>query len=226
MFIFYHFWRVNSLLKVLFAGLLVSFLGTLPFGTINITAFQIAASQNISQAILFAIAVILVELVAVRITLVGANKLNFKHKAFKVLLPLVVIFLLWLAFSSFFSAGETKPQQTTAALFPGIQSAFLLGILLGVLNPLQFPFWLGWNSILISKNILHNTKNNYSFYMTGIAIGSFGALLIFILAGKLIFKHYEEYHSLIAVVAGFLYLSFAVYIPYRFYKLKSKVSLR
>jgi len=60
--------------KIIVYGLLISFLGSLPLGTLNVTAFQIASTENLYAAIMFAIAVTLVELLAVKITLIGAEK--------------------------------------------------------------------------------------------------------------------------------------------------------
>jgi len=209
---------LNKHIKIAFAGLLISFLGSLPFGTLNVTAFNIAAVQNIGDAILFAISVIFIELLAVIITLKGANKINFKSKLFYFASPLAVFLLMYLAISSFNSAIYSGNMNLDTHLFPMIHSPILLGLLLSVLNPLHIPFWMGWNTALIGRGLLENTKKMYRFYMIGIGSGSMAAYLIFILSGNFIFKNYQQYNYIIAYILGSLYIGFAIYLSFLFFK--------
>ena len=209
---------MNKYIKIALTGLLISFLGSLPFGTLNITAFNIAATQSINDAILFALAVVLVELLAVLLTLKGASKINYKSRIFYYASPLAVILLLYLATSSFTTAINPQEMNANSHLFPMIQSPILLGLLLSVLNPLHIPFWMGWNTALIGKGLLENTKNMHRYYITGIGIGSIGAYLIFIFSGNYIFKNYQEYNYIIAFILGCLYAGFALYLSFLFLK--------
>jgi threonine/homoserine/homoserine lactone efflux protein len=206
------------MLKIFASGLLISFLGTLPLGTLNITAFQIAASQNVNEAIVFAIAVIIVELIVVLITLYGAKKINFSSKLFFYMLPLGVFLLTHLAILSFTSAYTTESLESSLNLFPMIKSSFTLGLLLSVINPMHFPFWMSWNSFLITRKTLSNKPGIYPSYVTGIGLGSIAGLMIFILAGKIIFQNYQQYSFIISFAIGCLYTFFALFLLYSFYK--------
>lgn len=209
---------MNKYIKIVFAGLLISFLGSLPFGTLNITAFNIAATQNINDAILFTFAVVFIELLAVYITLKGVNKINFKSKFFYYGLPFAILLLLYLAISNFISASNPQEMKMNLPLFPMIQSPILLGLLLSVLNPLHIPFWMGWNTALTGKGLLENTKKMHRFYMTGIASGSITAYFIFIFSGNFIFKNYQQYNYIIAFILGCLYVGFAIYLSFLLFK--------
>ena len=206
------------MLKIFVSGVLISFLGTLPLGTLNITAFQIAASQNVNEAVVFAIAVIIVELIVVLITLYGAKKINFSSKLFVFILPLGIFLLTHLAISSFVSAFTHEALESNANLFPMIKSSFALGLLLSVINPMHFPFWMSWNSVLVTRKTLSNKPGIYSSYVTGIGLGSIAGLMIFILAGKIIFQNYQQYSFIISFAMGCLYTFFALFLIYRFYK--------
>lgn len=208
-----------------FYGLLISFVGALPLGTLNITAFNIAASQDVWEALLFSLAAVFVELVVVRFTLAGNKKINFNGKLSFYVLPFAVGLLLYLAISSFMSAGGAQELKTSAAVFPMIQSSVLLGLLLSVSNPLHIPFWVGWNRLLVSKRVLHNTLGSYASYILGIGIGSMGALLIFIFLGKHIFGNYQQYSSMIALIMGCLYLGFSFYLLFLLYKKHLKLKI-
>ncbi|HSB94394.1 MAG TPA: hypothetical protein VLC28_14825, partial [Flavitalea sp.] len=62
-----------KLFRVFVSGMFISFLGTLPLGTLNISAMQISVSDGIRPALLFAVGALLVEIIYVRISLVAMN---------------------------------------------------------------------------------------------------------------------------------------------------------
>ena len=207
-----------KVLKIFSSGLLVSLLGALPVGTLNITAFQISSTQNLNQAFLFAVAVILVELIVVGLLLSGADKIIIYSKQAIYLLPFAIILLLYLAVTNFISAGNGSVPEQSVNLFPIVKSSFLLGLLLSTFNPMQIPFWVGWNSVLTEKKILENKPGIYLSYLTGIGAGTFAGLALFIVAGKFIFINYQQYSFIIGYITGFLYLLFALYFLVRFYR--------
>jgi threonine/homoserine/homoserine lactone efflux protein len=207
---------MNSHLKILSTGLLISFLGTLPLGTLNTTAFQISASRNMEQALMFSLAVILIEVLVVIITLIGGNRINYSSKIFSFIMPLAITLLLYLSVSNFASANNVLANKPTSMLFPLIKSAFLLGLVLSTLNPMHIPFWMGWNSILIARKSLNNSPGMYTSYVTGISIGSFAGFLVFIILGNLILESYQRYSFIIAFAMGILYLGFATYLLYKY----------
>ncbi len=213
-------------LHVFTSGLLISFLGTLPIGTLNITAFQIAASKSITDAVIFALAVVLIELIVVRITLIGAKKINLNGKLSFYLFPLGVALLLYLAISSFMSLETVSEIGTTSNIFPTIQSTFILGLLLSALNPMHIPFWMGWNRVLINKSILDNKPKNRASYIIGIGLGSMLGILIFIYAGNYIFQSYQEYRFIITLLLSTLYLGFSLYLMFLFYKKHLKLKFQ
>ena len=71
------------LIKVFFWGLLVSFLGSLPLGTLNVAAMQISVQESIHNAILFSLGSLTVEMIYVRISLVGINWVRRQKKLFR-----------------------------------------------------------------------------------------------------------------------------------------------
>lgn len=205
-------------LKIYSSGLLISFFGSLPFGSLNITVFQISASQTTNAALIFALAAILVELAIVRLSLSLTDKLKTGSKLFTYLIPVTIILLLFLAFSNFRSASNSSGIELSKSPFPLIQSPFFLGLLMSALNPMHLPFWTGWNSVLIAKNTLDRQPGMFSFYISGIALGSIAGFLVFIFAGQLIFKNYTKYSALISTGMSLFYLGFALYLITTYFK--------
>ncbi|WP_422861585.1 LysE family transporter [Flagellimonas sp. W118] len=214
---------MNKYAKIGFSGLLVSFLGALPLGTLNITAFDIAASQSLTSAIWFASAVVLVELIVVRLTLFGNERLQFGEKLSNYLIPFGIVLLLYLAIISFMASAQISEMGSKVNLLPQINSAFILGFLLSALNPLHIPFWMTWNKVLASKGILDTSKKSYALYITGIGIGSLMGLGVFIFAGKYIFTNYESYGMITNLLMGLLYLGFSIYLMFLLVKKRLKL---
>ncbi len=213
-------------LKVLFSGFLISFLGALPLGTLNLTAFDISASQGIASALWFAIAVILVELAVVRLAIYGNEKLTLTDRISSYLFPLGIVLLLYLAIISFLDASQVSEAGSKTTLLPQIGSPFILGLLLSALNPLHFPFWMTWTKVLSTKGVLEKSARSYGFYIWGIGVGSLLGLLIFIFLGKYVFGNYQEYSKVTNFLMGLLYLGFSLYLIFLLIKKRLNLKLQ
>ena len=64
---------MTKLFHIFFWGLLISFLGSLPLGTLNVAAMQIGIQESVQNAIWFSMGSLLVEMVYVRISLIGID---------------------------------------------------------------------------------------------------------------------------------------------------------
>src|SRR6185369_13181315 len=101
-----------SLLRVFMAGMLISFLGTLPLGSLNISAMQVAIGENIKNAVRFALGVALVEVLYVRLSLQAVHWITTHGPVFHALEWMTAGLFVVLAVSSFLTArrkaGEKK----------------------------------------------------------------------------------------------------------------------
>ena len=82
---------MGRLLRVFFAGMIVSFLGSLPLGTLNVAAMQIAITDGVPPALLFGLGMLLVEMIYVRISLVAMDWVRRQKTLLKILDWLTVI---------------------------------------------------------------------------------------------------------------------------------------
>lgn len=212
----------NSIVVFLY-GLVISFLGSLPFGTLNLTAFQLATSGSLSDAYTFVAAVVIIELCIVYITLIAAHKIIQHRKLFSIFLVPAILLLIYLSVSAFSSAGAVSSLHIHPSVFPGITSPLLLGILLSVFNPLLIPFWMSWNSILLAKKKMDNSSETKASYITGIGLGSAMAISLFIIVGKQSTEYLSGYHNLISYSMSLVYLGFALYLLFRHYKNRIKL---
>ena len=209
---------MNRTIKILLTGLVISFFGSLPLGTLNITAFQIANSKSIFEGILFAFAVVFVEIFVVRLTLITFIKKDLLKSFSCYLYPISILLITYLSLINFCNYNQNLQIEKTFHLFPTISSPILLGLLLSTFNPIQIPFWVGWNAILISKKILDKSFTSILAYLLGIGVGTLSALLAFIFVGSNILEKKSGYSKNFSLVIGFLYLGFSIYLIVLFYK--------
>lgn len=192
---------MHPLLKIFFTGMLVSFIGSLPLGTLNIAAMQISVSDGVKAAMLFSIGSLLVEIIYVRISLVAMDWVRKQEKLLKALEWVTLLIVLALAVSSFYAA--IHPGTSKNIVLSSTLPKFLLGVVMCAVNPVQIPFWFGWSTVLFTKKVLLPRNDHYNSYILGIGIGTFMGNLIFIFGGLLIAsKINNNQHILNWVIGG------------------------
>jgi threonine/homoserine/homoserine lactone efflux protein len=196
------------LLKIFFWGLMVSFLGSLPLGTLNVAAMQISVQENIRNAILFSLGSLSVEMVYVRISLVGINWIRKQKKLFKWMEWIALAIVVALAIGSFIAAG--KPQHAKNVMLDNNINRYLLGAMLSAINPVQIPFWFGWSTVLFTKNILLPKNSFYNIYIIAIGLGTLIGNCVFIFGGKWIVQKLNGNQSLMNLIIGGIFAVTAI----------------
>lgn len=195
-----------KLAKVFLWGLLVSFLGTLPLGTLNVAAMQMGLQEGIHNAIIFSLGCILTEMIYVRVSLVGVNWVRKQRTLFKWLEWITLGIVIALAIGSFTAA--TKQHHAKNLILNNNINRFLLGMFLSAINPVQIPFWFGWSTLLFTKKILKASTTFYNLYIAGIGLGSLCGNFVFIFGGKLIVQKLDaNMNSLNWVIGGIFTLT-------------------
>ena len=79
---------------------------------------------------------------------------------------------------------------------------------------MHIPFWLGWSTVLMNKEILTPRPQQYNIYIIGIAIGTMTGIITFVLAGSNIFTLFQSNEYVLNIVIG-LVLFFTAAIQIR-----------
>ena len=195
-------------MKIFFTGMLVSFLGSLPLGTLNIAAMQISVTEGVTAAILFSIGSLLVEIIYVRLSLVAMDWIRKQEKLLKALEWITLLIVLALAASSFYAA--LNPSVEKNVVLSSSLPKFLLGFVMSALNPVQIPFWFGWSTVLFTKKVLLPRSDHYNSYILGIGIGTFIGNCVFIFGGLLIAKKINNNQHILNWVIGGIFAITAV----------------
>ncbi|MEJ7611436.1 MAG: LysE family transporter [Ferruginibacter sp.] len=176
---------MTKLLRIFLWGMLISFLGSLPLGTLNVAAMQIGIQEGISQALLFSLGSLLVEMIYVRISLIGIDWIRKQEKLMKVMEWVTLAIVVALAVGSFIAAAQGGTESRNPILDNNM-NRFLLGVVGCAINPVVILFWLGWSTVLFTKKILQPVNSQYNSYIVGIGIGAFAGNCVFIFGGNLI----------------------------------------
>ncbi|HMO32473.1 MAG TPA: LysE family transporter [Lacibacter sp.] len=208
-------------LKMLLWGCFISFLGTLPLGTLNVAAMQISITDGISPAIWFACGALAAEIIYVRISLVAMDWVRRQEKLLKALEWLTVVIVMALAVSSFWAA--IHPDGEKNVILSNTMHRGLLGFMMSAINPVQIPFWFGWSTVLFTKHILRPGFWNYNIYIVGIGLGTLAGNSVFIFGGRLIVDRLNASSTLMNYIIGSVFLITAIIQLIRIYTRKDAV---
>lgn len=172
-----------KLLRIFSWGLIISFLGSLPLGTLNIAAMQIGIQESIRDALYFSFGSLLVEMIYVRLSLVGIDWIRKRKKLMMAMEWITLFIIIALAVGSFVAASHGSGESKNVILQNNMHR-FLLGMFMCAINPVQIPFWFGWSTVLFTKKILQPVNAQYNSYIMGIGIGTLLGNFVFIFGGK------------------------------------------
>ena len=197
-----------ALAKVFFWGLLISFLGTLPLSTLNVTAMQISLQEGIRNAMYFSVGTLLTEMIYVRISLIGINWVRKQKKLFTWMEWITIAIVIAFAAGSFYAASQEHSGENV--MLNNHVNRFLLGMFMSAITIMHIPFWFGWSTVLFSKKILMPKNVYYNVYIVAIGIGTFLANCIFIYGGVYIAHKLTTNQKTLDVALGLIFTLTAI----------------
>lgn len=213
-----------KLLRIFLTGMFISFLGSLPLGTLNIAAMQIAIYKGVTSAILFSSGSLAVEAVYVRLSLVAMDWVRKQEKLFRILEWVTLVIVLALAASSFYAAwhagAHPEARNVEPSYLHNTLPPFILGVVMSAVNPVQIPFWFGWSTVLFTKKVLLPKNSHYNTYIGGIALGTLFGNFVFVFGGKLIAQKISGNQHILNWIIGGIFTLTALIQLYKMYRKK------
>jgi threonine/homoserine/homoserine lactone efflux protein len=168
-------------LKNIAVGFLVSFVGSIPLGYLNIVGYEIFTRFGIREAILYLLGVICIEFFVIYFTLLFANQLMNNRKLIKFIEGFSVVFMFVLAYIFYASSNALVSQESILKRYIDY-SPYVVGLILSCLNFIQIPFWIGWNLYLLNGKHIDVSNSRKYFYVFGTTVGTFAGMLTLILS--------------------------------------------
>lgn len=160
-------------------GFIVSFLGSLPLGFLNIFGLEVYSKLGLKSLVFYILGVIVIEAFVAYYTLIFAHQLVQNKKLMKRIEVFGVFFLLLVAFVFYQKSSNTVHGE--GYLDDYLQwPIFGVGVFLSCLNFLQIPFWLAWNLYFLNGNYISIYKRLKFYYVGGTMVGVFCGMLFII----------------------------------------------
>ena len=163
-------------LKNILVGFVVSFVGSIPLGYLNVIGFDIYNQSGLPSVIPYLLGVVSVEVFVIYFTLIFAEKLVSSRKLLQFIEGFSVVFMFVLAYIFFASASNSNAQGTVIHEYQN-RTPYFAGLFLSALNFVQIPFWVGWNLYLLNGNWITIDGTKKYFYVFGTLIGTFFGML-------------------------------------------------
>ena len=201
-------------LKNIAVGFLVSFIGSIPLGYLNVVGFQVYEKSGLSPTVLYLLGVIVIEFFVIYFTLIFAKRLAENKKLTKYIEGFSIVFMFLLAYVFYSSANAKSDFSTTFNYTP-----FLLGIVLSCLNFIQIPFWTGWNLWLLNGNYIEISGARKYIFVFGTIIGTFCGMLTLILALHYFASNVDFLAKyLMQIIIPLVFVGFGILQTIKFYR--------
>ncbi|MDQ5929899.1 MAG: hypothetical protein QG594_1680 [Bacteroidota bacterium] len=202
-------------LKNIFFGFIVSFLGSLPLGYLNIVGVEIISKSGINSLFFYLFGIIIVEAVVIYFTVIFASQLAESKRLMKFIDFFALFFLLIIAYL-FYTHSDTTTTEHNYLETYFQYSPFLIGMVLCGLNFIQIPFWLGWNLYLMNGHYISLVQKLKFYYILGTLVGTFfGMLSIIILLNSLSQKIVDCSKLIIPILIPLFFMVLAIFQAFK-----------
>jgi threonine/homoserine/homoserine lactone efflux protein len=171
-----------KLLKNILSGLIVSYIGSLPMGYLNLIGMNIYLTSGFTSLVLFISGIMLVEFFIIWGTLAFSGWLAHQDKLVTRLRIFTAVFMFTLAGWLYFGQPQHSAEPMGAIATSDHFGLFLLGAGLSMLNFMQIPFWAGWNIYLITNNLVFNKGWLRFVFIVSAVVGTLGGMVTFTLS--------------------------------------------
>jgi threonine/homoserine/homoserine lactone efflux protein len=194
-----------ELLKVFFIGFLISFLGQLPLGNMNLTATQLSVQENFRNAWKYGLGIVLIEIIYLRLALTGMDWVVEHKQLFMIMGWLTVVVFIALGVLAFIMARK-QTSAKKGLLLNNKMNRFLLGVVVSAINPAQIPFWFLWSTQLLNSKLLMPTNGQFNLFTAGAGLGSLAGLAIYIHGGKWIITKLKTSNRGLNIFMGIVFI--------------------
>ncbi|MES1221973.1 MAG: LysE family transporter [Bacteroidota bacterium] len=196
-----------------FFSFFFSIAGSLTPGTINLSAVQLGLDKKVHLAWRLALAAAFMEYIYAWLAVKFENYITASPLIVKNFHLIAAVVMLTLGMLTLRAA--TRPATFTNRLN---NSGFLRGLVLGILNPLSMPFWIGVTAYLKSQHWIDlSTPFQLHSYLAGVSIGVFTLLVsVAYLAGKVV-TVLNQQSEVLKKIPGFLMLALGLFALLRYF---------
>ncbi|GAB4233302.1 MAG: hypothetical protein Tsb0034_06480 [Ekhidna sp.] len=170
------------ILQTFIIAFVVSYVGSIPPGTINVSVMQLSMLKKHRAAIFFALAGSLVEFLYAGLTVQFHLYLNTHPTISGYFQVITSVALIGLGVANIFSKSTSQSIKVDTRLTG--RHGFVRGLILGFLNPMTIPFWLAITTYLENDGWITVQGLGFWTYLFALSSGTFCLLLTVDALGK------------------------------------------
>ncbi|HQW68687.1 MAG TPA: hypothetical protein PLH25_03400 [Flavobacterium sp.] len=205
-------------IKNIFIGFLVSFIGSIPLGYLNVVGYDVFKKFGLNETLFYLLGVISIEFFVIYFALLFANQLIANQKLLKFIEGFSVVFMFVLAFIFYTSASSETTNPSVLERYVKY-SPFVVGLILSSLNFIQVPFWTSWNLYLLNGNYIEISKSRKYFYVFGTVFGTFSGMLVLIFSLNYLTLEFEFFKLfLFQFIIPIVFVVLGIFQGFKFYK--------
>jgi len=170
-----------------FIGIILNAMGYIPPGNINLTVAQLAINKGMRQVWYFILSFSCVEVFftfgMMRFARWAMSDINPNEAVSEVRLSTLVdcfMIVMFLVMGTITWKNRKKVPKTSNAKEDKRSGSVLYGLILGVLNPVQIPFWLFFGNYVILHQWIKTDYLSLVIFSLGSGVGSTLALYLYV----------------------------------------------
>ncbi len=188
--------------KSFFLGFVISGSGSMVIGALHLFAIQISVERGWPSALLFSCGCALVESIFVRYIVAFTHWLAKRKNGNLILEWTMLILFSILTIAVFYGAMSSNSSTPTLSMPSIMVPTFILGMGIRFFYPSMIPFWLAWNTALVTRKVQFKI---WAFVIgTGLATVIMHSVYIF--AGTLLVDFLKEKSQEMLLVIGVMFL--------------------
>jgi threonine/homoserine/homoserine lactone efflux protein len=194
------------IIQVFIIGLIISFIGSIPPGTLNLAVLQLGMEHKTKTAIRFATAVAIIEYPYAWIAVVFEDWITSSPVIVDNFQLITALVMLVIGAFSIWSAR--KPSELSVKFN---ESGFRRGLVLSILNPMAIPFWIAYTAFLKSQEWIDlSTSWRLHSYVLGTSVGVMILLTLFTFLAKKL-SGYVKNNRVVKLIPGITLLVLGTY---------------
>ncbi|MCR9286061.1 MAG: LysE family translocator [Bacteroidetes bacterium] len=191
-------------------GFILSFIGSLPLGIINMTVAETAIKKGFKAGLMIAIGASFVELIQAFIAL-KFTWIFVENPAVESALDIIALIVFWgLGLYYFFIAQPAQPKGNKEEENSKM-SGFLKGMAVSSVNVLVFPYWIFYGTYLTTNGWMQMEDEFVYTFVIGVMMGTFTLLFLYAKLGLLITNRAERLTSYVNKFIGLVFIAFGIY---------------
>lgn len=183
-----------------------SFIGSIPPGTINLTVIQLGLENRARTAVKFALTASLVEYPYAWIAVKFQRLIASSPVITENLQLLTAVVMVLLGIISILPASKTSSY---AIRFK--KSGYRRGFIIGILNPLAIPYWIGITAYLSTLGWINvTTPVALHLYLLGVFLGAFALLVVLAYLSRKVTSGFSN-HPWVKKIPGIVLIALGLY---------------